>query len=114
MKNKSRKELLEPFTPLAIILICTLIALVALIGLGLVSPVLASTGWTWLVYLVGSILVFLIYRARARQRKGPDQALDGRDDAPSQGTLEESPQGVQYVRKRIRQQKARKREESES
>jgi len=106
--KKTCKELLELLTPILVILICTIIALAALIGLGLVSPVFLSRRWTWLVYLVGSILIFLIYRARERKSRRFDQPPDAQEDLPSSQTPEESPQDLETIRKRIRDLKTRK------
>jgi len=111
--KKTGKELLQPLTPILIILICTIIALAALIGLGLVSPFFLSRRWTWLIYLVGAILIFLIYRARERKSRRFDQPSEAQEALPASQTPEESPQDLETIRRRIRDLKTRKHDQPE-
>jgi type VI protein secretion system component VasK len=111
MSKRARKQLLEKLPPIIVIFICTAIALVALIGLGFVSPFFYSRQWTWLLYLVGSIIIFLIYRARARQRRPSDPSVGGKRDPASGQNAQEIEQDLGEIRRRVRVHKARKSEE---
>ncbi|MBI4963813.1 MAG: hypothetical protein HY913_11105 [Desulfomonile tiedjei] len=113
MKKQPWKPLLEVLTPIGIIMFFMVIALVAVVGMGLVSPAFASEKWTWLVYLVGGLLIFLLYRARARKGRSSHQTLDGHGEIGSVHAPEGSAQNLESIRKRIRDRKAREQDPPE-